>query len=130
MQNPAYRAYLRRFVPIMLVYVAAIMVASFTIPDDAEATGWTVMIAVLPGLAIVGVLWAMGRLLMELSDEYLRMIEVKKALIATGFALAVSSVWGLLEFYTDVPKLPIFFVFPIWCTGLALGSLWTKVSER
>lgn len=37
MQNPAYRAYLRRFVPIMLVYVAAIVVASFTIPDDAEA---------------------------------------------------------------------------------------------
>lgn len=88
------------------------------------------MIAVLPGLAIVGVIWAMARLLMEPSDEYLRLIEVKKALIATGFALAVSSVWGLLEFYTDVPKLPIFFVFPIWCTGLALSSLWTKVSER
>ncbi len=130
MQNSAYRAYLRRFVPIMFVYVAAIMVANFTIPDGAEATAWTVAIAVLPGLAIVGVIWAMGRLLVELSDEYLRLIEVKKALIATGFALAVSSVWGLLEFYTDVPRLPIFFVFPIWCFGLALGSLWTKVSER
>ncbi len=130
MQNPAYRAYLRRFVPITLVYVAAIMAASFAIPDGAETNAWTVAIAVLPGLAIVGIIWAMGKLLIELSDEYLRLIEVKKSLIATGFALAVSSVWGLLEFYTDVPRVPIFFVFPIWCFDLALGSLWTKVSER
>ncbi len=106
------------------------MAASFAIPDGAGANAWTVAIAVLPGLAIVGVIWAMGRLLIELSDEYLRLIEVKKSLIATGFALAVSSVWGLLEFYTDVPRVPIFFVFPIWCFGLALGSLWTKVDER
>jgi hypothetical protein len=130
MHNPAYRAYVRRFVPIMLAYVAAIILASFAIPDGAQATGWSIAIALLPGLAIVGVIWAMGRLLIELSDEYLRMIEVKKALIATGFALAVTSVWGLLELYTDVPRVPIFFVFPVWCAGLGLGSLWARVSER
>jgi len=130
MQNPGYRAYLRRFVPTILVYVAAIMIASYTIPDGAGATAWTVAIALLPGLAIVVLIWTMARLLIELSDEYLRMIEVRKALIATGFALAVTSVWGLLELYTDVPRVPIFFVFPLWCAGLALGSVWTKVADR
>ncbi len=130
MPNPAYRAYLRRFIPIMLLYVVAIVVASATIPDGADASASTVAISLLPGLAIIGVIWAMGRLLIELSDEYLRMIEVRKALIATGFALAVTSVWGLLELYTDVPRVPIFFVFPLWCAGLALGSVWTKVADR
>lgn len=126
-KNPAYRRYLRRFIPASVLYVAAILLASWLIPDGAAATALTVGIALLPGLAIIGMIWAMGRLLVELDDEYLRMLEVQKALVATGFALAVAGTWGLLEIYTDVPKLPVFLIFPIWCGGLFLGQLWQKV---
>jgi len=123
---PAYRRYLRRFIPASLLYVVAIFLASWLIPDGAAATALTVGIALLPGLAIIGMIWAMGRLLVELDDEYLRMLEVQKALVATGFALAVAGTWGLLEIYTDVPKLPVFLIFPVWCGGLFLGQLWQK----
>lgn len=126
-KNPAYRRYLRRFIPASVLYVAAILLASWLIPDGAAATALTVGIALLPGFAIIGMIWAMGRLLVELDDEYLRMLEVQKALVATGFALAVAGTWGLLEIYTDVPKLPVFLIFPIWCGGLFLGQLWQKV---
>jgi len=126
LQSAAYRRYLRRFWPASGLYVLAIALATWLIPDDAHASALTIGIALLPGLAIVGMIWAMGRLLVELDDEYLRMLEVRKALVATGLVLAVASVWGLLELFTDVPKLPVFLIFPLWCGGLAVGQLFNR----
>ncbi len=122
-RNPAYRRYTRRMIPISLAYVGAVGLASRLIPDNAAANGATVAIALVPGLAALGWIWAMARLLVELDDEYLRMLEVRKFLIATGFALSITSVWGVLELFTTVPALPVFFVWPLWCVGLALGQL-------
>lgn len=126
--NAAYRRYLRRFWPATGLYVVAIGLATWLIPDDADADALTLGIALLPGLGIVAMIWAMGRLLIELDDEYLKMLEVRKALAATGVALTVASVWGLLELFTDVPKLPVFLIFPIWCGGLVVGQLWNRIA--
>lgn len=122
--NQAYRRYLRRFWPATGLYVLAIALATWLIPDDAHASPLAIGIALLPGLGVLAMMWAIARLLIELDDEYLKMLEVRKALIATAFALAVASVWGILELYTDVPRLPVFFMFPIWCGGLMVGALW------
>jgi hypothetical protein len=122
-RNPAYRRYTGRMIPLSLAYVGAVGLASWLIPDGAAANVATVAIALVPGLAALGWIWAMARFLVELDDEYLRMLEIRKFLIATGFALAITSVWGLLELFTTVPALPIFFVWPLWCVGLAVGQL-------
>jgi len=126
--NAAYRRYTRRFWAATALYVTAIALATWLIPDDAHASPLTVGIALLPGVGMVAMIWAMARLLVELDDEFLRMLEVRKALAATGVVLVVASVWGILELYTDVPRLPVFLVFPLWCGGLAVGQLWNKVS--
>lgn len=128
-RNPAFRRYLRRFVPITLAYLASIALATWIIPDDAPANALTIGLAILPGLAVVGWIWAMGRLLVELDDEYLRMLEVRKMIVATGVTLALTSVWGILELYSpEVPRLPVFFVFPLWCIGLALGQVFNRLT--
>jgi hypothetical protein len=129
-RDPAYGRYLKRFIPASFLYVGAIMLASILIPDGAKASPLTVGIALLPGLACIAMIWSMARLLLEMEDEYLRLIEIRKALIATGFALAVAATWGLLELYTDVPKLPVFLIFPIWCGGLAIAQLWIRAHDR
>ena len=126
--SAAYRRYLRRFWPATGLYVLAIALATWLIPDDAHASVLTVSIALLPGLGILAMIWAMGRLLVELEDEYLKMLEVRKALVATALVLVVASVWGILELYTDVPKLPVFLIFPLWCGGLAVGQLWNRIA--
>ena len=123
-QHPAIRRYTRRIIPITFAYVGAIALATALVPDNAPANAVTIGLALLPGMAALGWLWAMGRLLIELDDEYLRMLEVRKFLIATGMTLAITSVWGVLELYSpDVPKLAVFFVFPMWCISLTLGQL-------
>jgi hypothetical protein len=128
LSGQAYRRYLRRFIPATGLYVLAIGLATWLIPDDAHASALTIAIALLPGLGVLAMMWAIARLLIELDDEYLKVLEVRKALIATAFALAVASVWGILELYTDVPHLPVFFMFPLWCGGLAVGQLWNRIA--
>ncbi|WP_373488226.1 hypothetical protein [Blastomonas sp.] len=122
--NPAMRRYIRRFIPITVLYLVSIALASAIIPDDAPASALTIAMALLPGLAVLGWLWAMARLLIELDDEYLRMLEVRKFLVATGLTLAITSVWGILELFTQaVPRMAVFYVFPMWCGGLMVGQL-------
>lgn len=130
MRDPAYGRFMKRFIPASIIYVGAIGLASMLIPDDAKASALTIGIALLPGLACTAMIWAMARWLVEMDDEYLRLIEIKKALMATGIALAIAATWGLLELYTDVPKLPVFLIFPIWCGGLAVAQLWIRVRDK
>jgi hypothetical protein len=125
--NPAYIRYRKRFLPITTAYVAGIALATWLIPDNAPATALTIAVAALPGLAVIGWIWAMARLLVELDDEYLRLLEVRKAMVATGVTMGITSFWGILELFTpEVPKLPVFFVFPIWCMGLGIGQLFNR----
>lgn len=121
--DPAFRAYLRRFFPTMAIYVVLVFVSTWLI-DAMRPAGpllWT--IAILPALPLMGVFWIIGMLLIELRDEYVRMLEIRKALVATGFAMSAASAWGFLEVYADAPHLPLFWVPILWFGGLALGSL-------
>ncbi len=127
-RNPAYRRYLKRMAVAAVLYVAAILVAVKVLHHNTAVSPPTVALALLPGLAALLMLYAIGRLLTELEDEYLRMLEVRKALIATAVALAVASVWGLLEMLTAVPKLEVFWIFPIWCLGLLVGAVVNRVT--
>lgn len=122
--NAVYRRAQLRFWAAMGFYVAAISLANWLIPKDAEAKLVVVCLVMLPALGLVAMIWSIGRVLIELDDEYLRMLEVRRALAATGVVLTVASVWGLLEVYTDVPRLPALAMLPIWCAGLMVGQFW------
>lgn len=126
--NPAQRRYVGRMIPISIAYIVTVMLASWIIPDDAAATLLSVTVALVPALATSGFIWAMARYIAELTDEYVRMLEIRKMLVATGLTLALASGWGILELFTDVPRVPLFYVFPVWCLGLAVGSLVNRVT--
>jgi hypothetical protein len=128
-KNPAYIRYTRRMLPLSVLYVAAIALATRLVPDNAPASALTVGLALLPGLAVLGWIWAMGRLLVELDDEYLRVLEVRKFLVATGVTLAICSMWGILELFSPfVPKMPVFLVFPLWAVGLFIGMVFNRLT--
>ena len=127
-RNPATVRYTRRMIAIMVVYVAGIALASFIIDRAAPLGPLTIGLALIPGLAMLAAIIAIGRFVAELSDEYLRMLEVRKLIVATGVTLAITSVWGLLELYSDsLPRLPVFYVFPIWCGGLFVGQIANRI---
>lgn len=124
----AKQRYVRIHIALSILYVGIVLLASYFVPDNAAPTPGTVVWGLLPGLVVLGWIWNMGRYLFAMEDEYLRMLETRKALIATALALAVSGGWGILELFATVSRLPVFFVFPIWCIGLALGSLINRIT--
>jgi len=64
----------------------------------------------------------MGRMLIEETDEYQRMLLARQAIIATGVMLSVTSVWGFLEDFGQVPHVPMYWAFIVWCAGLGVGA--------
>lgn len=127
-RSPAMRRYFRVHVVLSALYIALVLVASLFIPDDAAPTPAVIAFALLPGIVVLGWIWNMGRLLAELEDEYLRMLEVRKMLWASAITLSICGGWGLVELFASVPRLPVFFVFPIWCLGLAAGQLINRLT--
>ena len=127
-KSRATRRYIRIHLVLSALYIALVLLASWFIPDDAPPTPGVILFALLPGLVVLGWIWNMGTYLFALEDEYLRMLETRKALVATALTLAICGGWGLVELFAAVPRLPVFFVFPIWCLGLAAGQLVNRLT--
>jgi len=128
-KGQAQLAYIRRVAVFTSLYLAA--VALLTVTDDVVALPYLARfaIALLPGLAIIGFLWAIGRLMVEEQDEFMRMLTVRQSLIATGVALSAASVWGFLESAVMVPHLDAYWVAAVWFFGLIIGAAANRVQH-
>jgi len=115
------RRYLKRLAISMISYIAFLFIALRYV--DAVSGPPAYMLGALPGIAVLGVFWAMGRLLIEEKDEYLRMLLVRQTLVATAFALSIATVWGFLENMKLVPHVDAFYIAVLWFVGLGVGSL-------
>lgn len=121
--TPAMSRYMRRLVPLWLIY-ALFLIAAINLQRGLQPQGaLAVAIAILPALPLIGFIWAMGRLFVEESDEYQRMMHVRRALIATGFMLVVSTVWGFLESSDLAPHAPAWSAFILWNIGLLFAGV-------
>ena len=125
--SSALRTYNRRITIASLVYVVTLMGAVWLSKVGTYPTPVYVMIAVAPSFPVVAMIWAMGRLLVEETDEYLRSRHIHHALVATGVILTLATVWGFLEQFNVVPHVPAYWVFPVWALSLGFSQAWSKV---
>lgn len=129
-RGSAQRRYTIRVAGLMAGYVALLFAANWLF-ENGYANGpaaW--VIAILPALPIIGVVLAIGRLIVELRDEYVRMLFVRQTLIATGLMLAVATAWGFLEDFGLVPHLPAYYAAILWFAGLGVGGCVNAALER
>ena len=121
-RTAAYRRYRRRSLIGAAAYLVSSGLATWLIPDHAPPSLLPVALAVLAGAGTLVWIWATARHLIEMEDEYQRLLQVRGMLVATGLTLSICSLWGMIELYTTAPHLPLFLVFPIWCLGLLVGG--------
>ena len=126
-RSEAQRRYLKRTIAVTLFYLATVAAASFLIDKDGPVTALTIILAVLPGVAIVGIFWAIGRLMVEEQDEFIRMLIVRQSLIATALALSAASIWGFLEAYGVATHIDSYWVAVLWFFGLGVGAVANKL---
>ena len=124
-KSPAMRRYVIRVAALMSFYIAALLVASYVFRHDLVSGPLASAMAIIPALPIIGVFWAVMRLLVEEPDEFLRMLMVRQNLIATGFCLTVMTIWEFLQNFdlvadSDGGYGAAFF----WFVGLGVGALY------
>ena len=127
-KSKAQRAYLKRMAVLMTSYLLILFgVVSYF--NNAPRDGPLALVAaLLPALPVIGVFWAIGRLLVEEQDEYLRMLLVRQIVIATAFSMSIMTAWGFLESFDRVPHVPAFYGAVLWFGGLGVGGLINKLT--
>ncbi len=128
MKSPAHKRYLVRLAVSMLAYMAFLFLALRLVPTHRVTGPLAYVVGALPGVAVAGVFWAVGRLIVEETDEYQRMLLVRQTLIATGFTLSIATVWGFLENVGLVTHVDAFYISTLWFVGLGFGSLFNRVT--
>lgn len=127
-KGEAQRRYLKRVLVFSSAYLLAfaIQVAVFDEVDPPLAL--RAALGVLPALAILGIFWAMGRLMIEERDEFIRMLIVRQALIATALALSFATIWGFLEAADVVAHIDAYWIAVIWFFGQFVGAVSNRIT--
>lgn len=128
-RSPAMRRYVIRVALLMSAYVVALVASIYLFQSRAVSGPAAYGLAILPAVPVVGVVWAVMRLLVEEPDEFLRTLMIRQALFATGFSLTVMTVWEFLQNFDLVPAGnggfgSAFF----WFVGLGVGAIFNRLT--
>jgi hypothetical protein len=125
MPRPA-RRYMVRLGISMTLYVVSLLAAVYLVEQRHVAGAILWPLALLPGLCIVGAFYAIGMLLVETDDEYVRMLLVRQVLYATVIAMSLATIWGFLENFELVPHIAAFYWAIAWFVGFGIGGFINK----
>ena len=116
------RSYRRFLLLLMLSYGFSLAGASLYFDDGSHSGALGYFAALVPPFPIVCVFVLIARYVSGLEDECLKVLEVRKALVATGFALSLATAWGFLEAFGQVPHLDSYWAAVAWFGGLVVGG--------
>ncbi len=128
-RSPAIRRYVARLLTLMSFYLVALFVAVRAFRADAVSGAAAYALAILPALPVIGVFWAVMRLLVEEPDEFIRLLHVRQCLFATGFCLTIMTIWEFLQNFELVPPgNGGFGAAFFWFIGLGVGAVYNRLT--
>ena len=128
--NPAKRRYSARFRVVMTVYVVFLLLAVWVFKHYHPTGPAAYLLALLPALPIVGMIVVGGLYLAEEKDEFVRDVTVQSLLWGIGETLAITTVWGFLEDFVNVPHLDLYLVFPLFLFLVGVSTPFVKRRYR
>ena len=129
-RTPPYtRRYIMRLTAAMVAY-GAVLVASLHLLRTYDLQGVPLYLtAIAPALPIMAVIWAMGMLVVEMTDEYQRMRMVRSMLVATALCLGALTSLAFLE-NAGALMVPTFAAFPLWCACMMAVQAFDALFRR
>ncbi len=121
------RRYFIRLMSIMAVYLVSLFIGVGLRNAGALTPATAIVAALVPGLCVVMVFWALGRLLVELQDEFLRMLMVRQVLIAAAFAFSIAAIHGYLTSFDIVPRVDSYWAPILFFFGLFVGQVANRI---
>lgn len=127
--SPAMVRYNRGTLLSSLGYILGLGVALWVWRNLEPSTEVIWLLAMLPIVPILGLIYVMGRYIVEEADEYLRHRAIMASLVGLGLVLSLGSFWGFLETFELVPHVPGWWTVPVWALGMGLAQAWMSRSE-
>ena len=127
--SPVNRRFLFRIGISAAVLVLAGGAARYLIASDLVVGPLIWVLALIPGLAMLGIFYGYGMLIVEQKDEFIRMLIIRQGVIATGIALAFATVWGFMEEFRLVEHIYTYHVAVAWILGFAVGGLVNRITH-
>lgn len=118
--------YMRRYTIRILLFVSSYVVIltsslAFARSGSEHSQATLIGLALITAFPIIGMFWAIFRLLVETDDEYQRLLFAKQTLLATAATLAIVTVWQFLQVYDVVATGPQW-MGVIWFAMLGLAA--------
>lgn len=128
-KSVATKRYLVRMLVLMTLYLVTLFAAVWTFRHTDISGIPAYALAIAPALPIIGVFWAVMRLLVEEPDEFIRLLHVRQSLFATGFCLTIMTIWEFLQNFDLVPQgNGGFGAAFFWFIGLGFGAVYNKIT--
>lgn len=128
MMEPAQKRYVIRTNLFMAGYVAVNVAAITGAFDPVIGSRAGILLGLAVAAPIAGQLWATLALMNE-SDEFVRALNAKRFILASGLAMALFSAWGFAESYGDAPHAPGWLIYPLFWALFGLVSPFLKSSR-
>lgn len=123
----AWRRYMTRFSIAMALYVVTLApVVYLTSHGMMPAKPWLYLVALAPAVPVSAVVVIVLRYLVEEDDEYQRMLAIRSYVAATGLLLTITTGWGFLQVFADLPKIALYHVFVLFCACQGITTGWVK----
>jgi hypothetical protein len=120
--STAMARYNRRMLIVSGLYLVGLMGAVWA-HDALKPTGpLAYLIAFAPSVGVLAMVWAMARLLIEETDEYLRYRTIRSYLFGLAALLTLATIWGFFEQFALVPHVPSWAAVPVFAIGMGLSS--------
>ncbi len=118
--------YMRRYTIRILLFVSSYVIIltsslAFARGGSEHSQATLIGLALITAFPIIGMFWAIFRLLVETDDEYQRLLFAKQTLLATAATLVIVTVWQFLQVYDVVTTGPQW-MGVIWFAMLGLAA--------
>lgn len=119
---PALKAALT-IIGLMTFYVVVLTGVIFTFLLFSPSRPVSIILAIIPALPVLAAFAVGISGFRRQTDEFIRGRATEAVLWATGFTLALASIWGFLEIFRLVPHIPAVFIVALWGASLGPASV-------
>lgn len=111
----AQRVLRRRAIPIMSIYFVLFIVVDWLFSYHPIHGIAAYLVAASPAVPLIAAIVILGRYIREETDEFKRAVFVEALLWAIGLTMAVTTAWGFIEMFIPAKRIPVLWVFPLFC---------------
>jgi hypothetical protein len=128
--SPAMKRHQMRVWPTLAIYAVVLAGVMHLFKTDPPTGALKYVAAVAPAAPLLALIALFGRYVYEETDEFRRWQAMLAMVFALGIVLAICIVWGFLEAFAGIPRVPLYHVATLFVVAQSLSALFVARRYR